>query len=234
MICKPRAVKIGPGVGGSETGWAGRRHLLGEWGEQKKLLEQAVPCVPETARGELEPLQSAAKLWKRCWCGLQEWCGYTGFVPGMDRSASQWGWLASLPGLEWALSELVRGFLCCPCCKVLMGLQGLTMNLWSGWVLCGSHEVHGVNGIPYGKHNADTRVNACSPYLAFDLTLSWHFIYHFVHLQNEERWQQVSPFCMIGEKQERDWRDMEKESLRNRLTQVGEASRDEEVACLMG
>lgn len=55
-----------------------------------------------------------------------------------------------------------------------------------------------------------------------------------MHLQNEDGWQQVSPFCMIGEKWGRDWRDMGKESLGNRLTQVGEASRDEEVACLMG
>lgn len=48
-----------------------------------------------------------------------------------------------------------------------------------------------------------------------------------MHLQNEERGQQASAFCMIGEKRERDWRDMEKEILGNRLTQVGEASRDE-------
>lgn len=206
MICKPRAVKIEPGVGGSETGWAGRRHLLGEWGEQKKLLEQAVPCMPETARGELEPLHSAGKLWEAMLVWLQEWCSYTSFV---NCPASHWGWLAragearlcsALPGLEWALVESVRGFCAVLYCKVLVGLQGLTMNLWSGWVRCGSHRAHGVNGVtPYGEHNAGTGVNASNPRLAVDLTLLWHFIYGFVHLQNEERVQQASSFCSNGE-----------------------------------
>lgn len=179
MICKPRAVKIEPGVGGSETGWAGRRHLLGEWGEQKKLLEQAVPCMPETARGELEALHGAGELWEAVLVWLQECCTYTSFVPWVNRPVRHWGWAAwageALPCSSWAgvsFGRLSEGFLCCPLLWGVEGSQGFTMNLWSGWVCSGSQRAHGVNGIitPYGEYSAGTGVNACSPYLAFDLT----------------------------------------------------------------